>query len=65
MTLRYRVTYVGEHVVHLEAENGMIHDVPLEWMPVEIEEGQVLLVETDSLEGTSTTRFGILEDRGR
>ncbi|MDQ3397495.1 MAG: DUF3006 domain-containing protein [Deinococcota bacterium] len=70
MTLRYNVLYVGEHPcaarTHIEAENGMVHEVPLEWLPVDIQEGQLLLVNPDSIDGiilgAPRTKLAVLED---
>lgn len=61
MTLRYHVLYVGECVAHIAAENSMVHKVPLEWLPVDIQEEQLLLVNPDSIDDISSPKLAVLE----
>lgn len=65
MTLPYNVLYVGEHPcaarTHIEAENAMIHEVLLEWLPVDIKKCQLLLVNLESIDGISSPNLTILE----
>ncbi len=64
MVLRYNILYVRKHIIHLEAENCMVHEMPLEWLPIDIKKCQLLLVNLESIDGIISPKLAVLEHDG-